>query len=1351
MPLFLSGDWVDKNRTTSRPAAKEQVTANAADQMTATVVPQVPRPVEALAESSGSDVDASARVVVSATAGLSVGELRTLRLLIGVALVAAFAHLGYTLAGSPAGSVTADWIGDGAMLAAPVLCLWRAVAVRHERTSWLLIGAGLLSWLAGDCYWNIELSASASPPAPSWADPGYLLFYPLAGAGLMLQIRHAAGRFPQGFVLDWIIGGLAVVTLMTALVYPSVLTISGGDLAQVVTNLAYPVGDLVLLALLVGGLQLSGWRPSGVWLFFGFGLILSIAGDSIYLYQTAAGSWVGGTPLDALWTFGMLAVGLAAWRPVPTRLERRNRWSASGPLTVFALSAVAVFVWDHFRPLTAIAVVLAGLTLLAVVVRLLWSLALNGQLVAARELEAFTDDVTGLANHRALLKVLHIELQRARRYERPVGVLFMDLDYFKSINDSCGHDAGDRTLREFSHVVSDALRAPDTVGRWGGEEFIAVLSEAGLQEATETAERICQQVAEHRFAATAGVRVTCSIGVAEFPSHGFGSDDLLRCADEAMYEAKRRGRNRVVAAGEPADRGRVAGVLDVSAPAPDFEDAPTTPATPEPRTGRAWWRLWPGDELDAFEFDFRLDSVPASVKATAMLCLPTFVYAAVAARPGSRVVICAMVVAALAGALLALRLPWERMLRSRFREAYIIAWWLIDFAAVMGATVLDGGPSSPLLLVVFVLLVFMGFSYPQFDVILLGTISLLGYVALAFAYGEEPARAVLIAAALAATGTMSYWQTRNQSRRHRALESSKRELEAALRRAEASKQALQQSERRLSEAQEIAHIGSWEWEQTTNRMTLSAELLRIMGLRWNEFDSTLEGYLACVHPTDREEVASRIRASRWQTGTFSFEHRIVRPDGAVRSLLLHGDAVLGERRPGRSRGICQDLTELRAIEGRLQHLAEHDALTGLLNRRRLVDEIDRELSRRAEGDPTGALLVFDLDGFGFYNDSFGQPAGDGLLRAVAAALVGRFTAGEVIARSGGDQFAVVLPRASEQSTTAVVEDLRILLAGCAPGSSITISVGIAMFEQCHEKAGDDVLAAADTALHEAKEKGGDRAVIYRGQTGVDMSWVQRIRAGLRDERFVLYGQPVVSLDGDVKSYRELLIRMLDDDGNVILPDVFMPSAERFGVSKEIDRWVVSVAIGLARAGERMALNLSARSIGDEQIVGMLREAISDGLDPANLIFEITETAAITNLAEARELAGELSALGCDLAIDDYGTGFASLSYLKHIPARYVKIDVEFIRDLTRSETDRSLVASIVSVAQSLGKLTVAEGVEDEATLVAVRELGVDFAQGFYTGGPERVSALTAFERAFASGGEDGAHEIVAAGLNEVKA
>jgi diguanylate cyclase (GGDEF)-like protein/PAS domain S-box-containing protein len=1278
------------------------------------------------AESLPDDVGPESADTSSVTAVLTSRQRRVLWTLIGVAVAAALVSLGLTIDPLLGSSDAANWTGDAAVLAAPLLCFWRAAVVPLERVAWLLIGAGMLCWGAGDCYFNVALAGLQSPPAPSWADAGYLLFYPLAGVGLLLQIRHAAGRFPDGFVLDWLVGALSVVAIMSALVFPKVLTTAGGDLPQVITNLAYPIGDLVLLTLLVGALQLNGWQPRGVWALFGLGLMLTVAGDGVYLYQTAAGTYLIATPLDSLWTFGFLAMGLAAWRPVPTRLKRASgKWSTSGPLAVFALGALAIVIWDHFHALTITAVVLAALTLLAVFVRLLKSLATNRQLVVERERQALTDEVTGLANHRALNNVLRTELQRSLRYDRGLGILFIDLDFFKSINDRYGHDAGDRTLGEFCEVVTGALRRIDRIGRWGGEEFIAVLPDTDLPEAIETAERIREEVAQHRFAAIDGAGMTCSIGVAAFPGHGQSHDALLKRADLAMYEAKRSGRDRVVATGTSVG-GDTAALGRRAAARPAGAGSEPHAALPSP--GRQPGGSPSDSELDPIELQFRLDTVPAPVWTTALMCLVAFGYAAVAARPQSRIALIALGLLVLAFSLAMLALPWPRIVRSRFRPAVAIGWWAFDFAAVLTAVMLDGGPQSPFVLLMFALLVVMGYSEPRSTVATLSSVCLIGYAALALAYGQEPARAALVLASLAATAAMSYGQSVNQDRRHRALLASRHDLEIALRRSESSQRALKESEQRLSEAQAIAHIGSLEWDVADNRLAVSAETLRILGLRWEEFDSTLDGYLARVHPGDRDEVAQMIRDELRISGPFRKEHRIVRPDGAVRLLLIHGDSLFEHDGPARVRAVCQDLTELRAFEARVQHLSDHDPLTGLFSRRRLIDEMDRELRHPTRRDRAGVLLLVDVDGFGFYNDSFGQSAGDDLLRAIATALSDELRATYVVARCGGDEFAAVLPGIEERDAVGIGEALRMRAAGCAPGTPISVSIGIAPFRQGTSLLGDDVLAAADIALHEAKEGGGNRVAVYRGQPGADMSWVQQVRTALQEGRFVLFGQPIVDLATGRQSYIELLIRLLSDDGRLIGPGAFLPSAERFGLIKEIDRWVLTQAIGFAQAGQRVAVNLSAHSIGDAQLVGTVREAIAAGLDPANLAFEITETAAVTNLAEARAFAGELTGLGCELAIDDFGTGFASFTYLKHIPAQYVKIDMEFIKDLASSETDRHVVSSIVDVTRSLGKRTIAEGVEDAATLAAVRELGVDFAQGYHTGRPRRLSPPTEFEQ-----------------------
>ncbi len=791
-----------------------------------------------------------------------------------------------------------------------------------------------------------------------------------------------------------------------------------------------------------------------------------------------------------------------------------------------------------------------------------------------------------------------------------------------------------------------------------------------------------------------------------------------------MYEAKRSGRDRVVVACAETDGSASALGRHAAMPAP-------VPASPSSAAGPADENARPAageEDLDPIELQFRLGAVTAPVWTTALMCLAAAVYIAFAARPGSRGALLALALLVLAFTLAMCCLPWARIVRSRYREAFVIGWWLFDFAAVMTASMLDGGPQSPFILIVFPLLVFMGHSMPRPTLAALAGVALAGYAALALAYGQAPARTAVVLAALAGTATMSFWQSLNQDRRRRALIGSRCDLQAALRRSESSKHALRLSEQRLSEAQAIAHIGSLEWEVADNRMTVSAELLRILGLRLEEFDCTLEGYLARVHPTDRSEVAKRVRATLRTTGPFRSEHRIVRPDGAVRLLLVDGESVFEGGRPARLRVVCQDLTELRTVEARLQHLSDHDPLTGLLNRRRLVDEIDRELRYGTREDQAGALLLLDVDRFGFYNDSFGQPAGDEVLRMIAAGLADRLRATDVVARYGGDEFAAVLPEVSEADAIRIAEQLRTRAADCAAQAPMTVSIGVAMFRQGSELLGDDVLTAADIALHEAKQNGGNHVAMYTGQPGANLSWVAQIRTALEDERFVLYGQPIVDLDGGAVSHQELLIRLLGEDGTLIEPAAFLPSAERFGLVNQIDRWVLKQAVELARGGERVAFNLSALSIGDPQIVRTLRKAVAGGLDPANLVFEITETAAVRNLAEARAFAGELTGLGCDLAIDDFGTGFASFTYLKHIPARYVKIDIEFIKDLASSETDRHVVVSIVDVTRSLGKRTIAEGVEDAETLAAVRAAGVDFAQGHYLGRPRRLSAPTKFER-----------------------
>jgi EAL domain-containing protein (putative c-di-GMP-specific phosphodiesterase class I) len=323
---------------------------------------------------------------------------------------------------------------------------------------------------------------------------------------------------------------------------------------------------------------------------------------------------------------------------------------------------------------------------------------------------------------------------------------------------------------------------------------------------------------------------------------------------------------------------------------------------------------------------------------------------------------------------------------------------------------------------------------------------------------------------------------------------------------------------------------------------------------------------------------------------------------------------------------------------------------------------------------------------------------------------------DVVARAGGDEFAVVLPEADEQQALTVAVELRDALSEQLIYPA-TVSIGIARFGGAEKPTMDDVLAAADMALYEAKAAGGDRANVYKSRSGDLTCRLRNLQEALAEKRFILYSQPIVDLRSEKIAHRELLIRMLSEDGEVIPPGMFLPIAERFSLVGEIDRWVIGQALIVAR-DEPVTVNVSARSVDDHWILEAVGTAIANGLDPGNLIFEITETAMITDFGAALAFVSALTELGCDLALDDFGTGFGSFIYLKHLPARYVKIDMEFVRNILVDPTDTEIVRSIVGIAHTLGKKTIAEGVENADVLEALRDLGVDYAQGYYLGRPE---------------------------------
>ncbi|MDP9386130.1 MAG: EAL domain-containing protein [Actinomycetota bacterium] len=424
-------------------------------------------------------------------------------------------------------------------------------------------------------------------------------------------------------------------------------------------------------------------------------------------------------------------------------------------------------------------------------------------------------------------------------------------------------------------------------------------------------------------------------------------------------------------------------------------------------------------------------------------------------------------------------------------------------------------------------------------------------------------------------------------------------------------------------------------------------------------------------------------------------------------------------------------------EALARKLADHDPLTGVFTRERLQEELGRVVALADRYGEPGVVGVIDLDNFRYVNDAHGHGMGDHLLAQAATVLRGRLRETDAFGRLGSDEFAFILPRtaldAGAEVAAALLRALRdaaIVVGG--ERLRLSASVGLAPIEPAAEGvSAADLLAEADIAMYAAKEAGRDRVeTAAPGQRSLSrvrasLSWAGRISHALENDRLVLYSQPILNLAEDRVDRHELLLRMVGDDGEPVAPGEFLSTAERFGQMPAIDRWVIGRALeflAATPAGDPvLEVNLSAASVTDAETVAFIRRSVDEaGIDPSRLIFEITETAAIADIVRAGVLAERLRELGCRFALDDFGAGFGSLYYLKHLPFHVIKIDGEFIKDLPRSREDRLTVRAIAEMARGTGKITIAEFVQDAETVALLRELGVDLAQGLHVGMPAPV-------------------------------
>jgi diguanylate cyclase (GGDEF)-like protein len=436
-----------------------------------------------------------------------------------------------------------DWVYCGATVGAGVMCLLRGIAIRKERVAWLLMGAGLLSWAAGDITWTLLLADDPNPPYPSISDFLYLAFYPASYASLILVARSRAESFRSSLWLDGAIAALTMAAVIATLAFQPIVDATSGSPTEIAVNLAYPVGDLLLMSLVITVFGLNAWRLDPVWLLLGGGLALSAIADGIYLVQTAKDTYVEGTLLDAAWPASAFLVALAAW--TPTKRIALHDWVIMAVPVGCGFVAVQLLVYDHFERVNAAAVSLGAWALLLALARMALAFLENQRTLSLTHTEARTDSLTGLRNRRSLVSDLEAELAIADPAD-PRALLLFDLDGFKEYNDAFGHPAGDELLVRLAGRLGDAVVDGGEAYRLGGDEFCVLASPGG--DGIDPILTACTAALHERGE---GFEVTSSFGVVLLPEEADTPTLALQLADRRMYA--RKGERRMSAGRQSRD------------------------------------------------------------------------------------------------------------------------------------------------------------------------------------------------------------------------------------------------------------------------------------------------------------------------------------------------------------------------------------------------------------------------------------------------------------------------------------------------------------------------------------------------------------------------------------------------------------------------------------------------------------------------------------------------------------------------------------------------------------------------------------------------------------------------------
>jgi diguanylate cyclase (GGDEF)-like protein/PAS domain S-box-containing protein len=553
--------------------------------------------------------------------------------------------------------------------------------------------------------------------------------------------------------------------------------------------------------------------------------------------------------------------------------------------------------------------------------------------------------------------------------------------------------------------------------------------------------------------------------------------------------------------------------------------------------------------------------------------------------------------------------------------------------------------------------------------------------------------------------------------------------------------ALKASEQRYRELFQNVTAGVFQTTVDGKFMAANPALVRMLG--YDSEDDLLAVDVARDVYADPDHREDWVAAMAEHGEVRNAELVLKRRDGSRLVVLENSRAVRdSEGKVLFYEGTLTDITASHALSEQLSHDASHDPLTGLRNRREFESRLQHALELSHATGAAHAVCFMDLDRFKDVNDSCGHVAGDELLRQLGALLRSRVRNADVVARLGGDEFAILLqncgPTDAMQVASSVLQSIAAFQFVWGQQSfSLGVSIGLVLVNSNFRRIAN-VMSAADSACYAAKDGGRNRVVVYQedgagARQRSEADWVGRVRRALAEDRLFLEAQPIRALAPrsiEVPHY-ELLVRMRDDSGRAVPPGAFLPTVERYNLSVRYDRWVITATLNWIRQnpvpgarGSRFFMNLSRDTLIDPETVTFVRNAVSEaGVDPRRLGFEVSEKAAIGHLTQADQLFGELRRLGCTVSLDDFGSGVSSFAYLKALGADYLKIDGAFVGNISRDRVDYAMVRSITEIGHVMGKKVIAESVESDTVLEKLREIGVDYAQGFAIGEPRPIEEI----------------------------